>query len=206
MYLQEGYQALPPESKSDIINRCFLWWVNGLFRRGLGSLLTFEDLYVLDDKLASGPLGGRIRASWGQCRRPERRLELPLAICRELWRPLLLAAIARLFLIGFTFAQPFLIFRVLDLLSNPGDPSDADNNGYGLIGATFFIYLGISISTLHYNQNLYRFVTMFRGATVTLIYDHLLVLPVDAYDKTAALTLMSTDVDQIILSLVNLNE
>ncbi|KAI1128414.1 ABC transporter [Nemania abortiva] len=205
-YLQEAYQALPPESKSGIINRSFLWWMNGLFRRGLGSLLTFEDLYVLDEKLASGPLSSRIRAAWGRRRRPERRLEIPLAICRELWWPLLLAAIARLALIGFTFAQPFLIFRVLDLLSNPGDPSDTDNNGYGLIGATFFIYLGIAVSTLHYNQNLYRFVTMFRGATVTLIYDHLLLLPVGAYDKSAALTLMSTDVDQIILSLVNLNE
>ncbi|KAI3332982.1 ABC transporter [Ustulina deusta] len=205
-HLQEAYQTLPPESRSGIINRSFLWWMNGLFRRSLGSLLTFEDLYVLDEKLASGPLSGRVRAAWGQRRRPERRLELPLAICRELWWPLLLAAIARLALIGFTFAQPFLIFRVLDLLSNPSDSSATDTNGYGLVGATFFIYLGIAISTLHYNQNLYRFVTMFRGATVTLIYDHLLLLPVDVYDKSAALTLMSTDVDQIILALVNLNE
>ncbi|KAI1348977.1 ABC transporter [Xylaria sp. FL0043] len=205
-YLLEAYRILPPESKSGIINRSFLWWMNSLFRRGLGSLLTFEDLYALDEKLASGPLSSCVRDSWGQRRRPERRLELPLAICRKLWWPLLLAAIARLALIGFTFTQPFLIFRVLDLLSEPGDPSDTDNNGYGLIGATFFIYLGIAISTLHYNQNLYRFVTMFRGATVALIYDHLLIVPVDAYEKSAALTLMSTDIDQIILSLVNLNE
>ncbi|KAI1277349.1 ABC transporter [Xylaria sp. FL0933] len=205
-YVLEAYQVLPPESKSGIINRSFLWWMNSLFRRGLGSLLTFEDLYALDEKLASGPLSSCVRDSWGQRRRPERRLELPLAICRKLWWPLLLAAIARLALIGFTFTQPFLIFRVLDLLSEPGDPSDTDNNGYGLIGATFFIYLGIAISTLHYNQNLYRFVTMFRGATVALIYDHLLIVPVDTHEKSAALTLMSTDIDQIVLSLVNLNE
>ncbi|KAI0814150.1 ABC transporter [Xylaria sp. FL0064] len=205
-YLLEAYRILPPESKSGIINRSFLWWMNDLFHRDLGSLLTFEDLYALDEDLASGPLSSCVWDSWGQRRRPERRLELPLAICRKLWWPLLLAAIARLALIDFTFTQPFLIFRVLDLLSEPSDPSDTDNNGYGLIGATFFIYLGIAISTLHYNQNLYRFVTMFRGATVALIYDHLLILPVDAYEKSAALTLMSTDIDQIVLSFVNLNE
>lgn len=204
-FLAPPYKGLPPESTSGIINRSFLWWVNDLFRSGLRSLLTSDKLYILDDKLASAPLGATIADTWQRRRRPERRFEFPRAACRALWRPLLLAVFPRLCMIGFTFAQPFLISRVLGLLSQPSN-QQSTNDGYGLVGATALIYLGLAVSTLHYNQSLYRFVTMFRGATVALIYDHTLAISTGAYDESGALTLMSTDVDRIVLCLVDLNE
>ena len=206
-YLKQPYKDLPPESTSGIINRSFLWWIVGLLRRGLSSQLTFEDLYVLDGDLASTALSAKMRHAWDHRRRPEHRFEFPWAACKALWRPFLLAAFPRVCLIGFTFAQPFLISRVLHLLaqSDP-DSREAANDGYGLIGATALIYLGLAVSTLHYNQALYRFLTMFRGATVALVYEHMLVLPVGVYDESAALTLMGTDVDRIVLCIANLNE
>lgn len=49
-------------------------------------------------------------------------------------------------------------------------------------------------------------ITMFRGAVVSLIYSHTLSLQADAYDESASVTLMSTDVDIIAQSLQQVNE
>jgi ATP-binding cassette subfamily C (CFTR/MRP) protein 1 len=54
-------------------------------------------------------------------------------------------ALPRICLIGFNYAQPFLISSVIINVSNRNsDPSDK-NNGYGLIAATGLIYLGITV-------------------------------------------------------------
>ncbi|OTB09170.1 hypothetical protein M426DRAFT_7187 [Hypoxylon sp. CI-4A] len=196
---------LSPESTSGIINRSFLWWMNDLYRKGFRSALTLDDLYPLDKQLASNALSFEIQRAWAQRLKPERRLELPLAAWRALRWHILSAIIPRLFLIAFTFAQPFLITHVLDLLTEP-DSEAARDTGYGLMLAAAFIYLGIALSSLHYNHSINRFMTMFRGAGVTLIFNHMLTLPIGQYDDSAVVTLMSTDVDNIVGCLVSLNE
>lgn len=47
---------------------------------------------------------------------------------------------------------------------------------------------------------------MFRGGTVALIYRHALDLSSGCFEESAAVTLMSTDVNRVILSHVELNE
>jgi hypothetical protein len=47
---------------------------------------------------------------------------------------------------------------------------------------------------------------MFRGATISLIYDRSLLISEDGCDKSAAVSLMSNDVDQIAFCLEELNE
>ena len=49
-------------------------------------------------------------------------------------------------------------------------------------------------------------ITMFRGALVSLIYNRTLTLRAGVYDGSAAVTLMSTDVDRIVSSLEDLHE
>jgi hypothetical protein len=44
-------------------------------------------------------------------------------------------------MIGFNFAQPFLIKAAINYVENQM-ASDNRNNGYGLVGATFLTYLG----------------------------------------------------------------
>lgn len=204
-YLFAEYRDLPPESTSGIISRSLLWWLNQLFRRGFRNLLPFDALYVLEKELTSVDLGRRIQRAWEKRSQPERRFEYPLAICRAFWWPLMLAAIPRLALIGFTFAQPFLITRILNLLGED-DGKTTLNAGYGLIGGAAIIYLGIAISKLHYDYRFYRFLTMFRGASVSLLYDRTLELQDGLYDESAAVTLMSTDIDRIALCVIHLNE
>lgn len=62
------------------------------------------------------------------------------------------------------------------------------------------------ISSLLANHNLFRLITMFRGGMVSLIYDRVLTLREGAFDDSAAVSLMSNDVDQIAFCLEELNE
>ena len=204
-YLTSPYRHLPLESTSGIINRSFLWWLNSTFQKGFRTLLSFDDLNVLDDHLTSDKLDAMIGIAWAQRKQPERRLEFPLVVCKALWRPMLSIVWPRLLLICFTFSQPFLIQRTLALLTQPVNETST-TYGYGLIGATGLIYAGMAVLKLHYNQKLNRFMTMFRGASVSLIYKRALSIQDGLYDESAAVTLMSTDVDRITTCLTELNE
>ena len=201
-----GHAAnLPPEATSGVINQSFLWWLTELFRRGFRGLLSFSDLFVLDSSMMSAGLSSKIQSSWQKRKVPERRLELPIVLCKALWWPFLSMMPPRIVLIGLTFAQPFLIQRVLSLLAED-DTHQTRNMGYGLIGATALIYLGLAICRLQYNQRVNRFTTMFRGATVSLIYQRSLAIKDGLYDEASAVTLMSTDVDRIAECLTEINE
>lgn len=47
-------------------------------------------------------------------------------------------------MIGFSFAQPFMITAVLVYVEDPSPP-ESRNRGYGLIGAAFLIYFGFAV-------------------------------------------------------------
>ncbi|KAJ6142459.1 hypothetical protein N7471_001912 [Penicillium samsonianum] len=78
--------------------------------------------------------------------------------------------------IGFTYAQPFLISRVISFVEAPASEQHR-SHALGLVGAAFLVYL--SIATLQMR---------------------------DSYDESAALTLMSTDIDRVTVGLQNLHE
>lgn len=61
--------------------------------------------------------------------------------------PLAIPIIPRLFQIGFTYAQPFLITAAINLAATP-QTQEFNNNGYGLIGAYFLVYTGIAVRDL----------------------------------------------------------
>ncbi|KAE8368538.1 P-loop containing nucleoside triphosphate hydrolase protein [Aspergillus caelatus] len=203
-HLMGPYQDLPPESTSGIVNRSFMWWLNRLFFRGFRSMLTTEDLDHLDKPLESAGTAQKALRAWALRRRPERRFEFPWQMGRAFKGPLTLTILPRLFLIGITFSQPFLITSILNWLDNS---HSANNDGYGLIGATLLIYFGMALSNLIYDQRLYRFVTMFRGAASSMIYDHALHIPDGTLgDRSTTITLITTDVDRVITCLITLNE
>jgi ATP-binding cassette subfamily C (CFTR/MRP) protein 1 len=52
----------------------------------------------------------------------------------------------RLCLIGFSYAQPFLISAAIEFIAKPANAQNK-NNGYGLIAGAAIIYLGIAAST-----------------------------------------------------------
>lgn len=197
----------PPESLSGIINRSLMWWLNQLFQYGYKVLITPDALYTLDKDLSADKLHQKVHLAW-ECRKvPERRFEYFLTLSRVLWWPFLQAMVPRFFLIGFTFAQPFLITSAVGLLAATEiDDRTADQTGYGLLGAAALIYTGIAFSKLLSAHKLNRTKTMFRGATISLIYSRALDIQDGLYDESASITLMSTDTDRVALAIHNLNE
>ncbi|KAJ5714086.1 multidrug resistance-associated protein [Penicillium malachiteum] len=207
-HLIDSYRDLSRESTSGIVNRSFMWWLNRLIFVGFRSTLTVDDLDPLDKPLQSSRTAQMAQKAWDFRQRPERRFEFPWQMIRAFKSPLALTILPRLCLIGFTFSQPFLITYILKWLDDSGRVGTSSlSDGYGLIGVTSLIYLGIALSTVLHDRMLNRFVTTFRGAASLMIYDHALQTPDGSIgDRSAAITLITTDIDRIINCLVILNE
>lgn len=56
----------------------------------------------------------------------------------------LAGVIPRLAFTGFVFAQPFLVERVLDFMTEP-EHVNSDNYARGLVGAYVIVYFGIAV-------------------------------------------------------------
>ena len=137
--------------------------------------------------------------------------------------PLLAAAFPRLCLIGFSYAQPFLINRAILFASSP-DTLENKNVGYGLIGAYVLVYTGIAVSSklsivrtnladrcfkisnAQYEYRMYRAATMMRGGLIPCIYKQTMCLEISEVNPAASLTLVSTDIETIKDGIVHLHE
>lgn len=69
---------------------------------------------------------------------------LMFTLVKTLKRPVLSIIFPRLCFIGFTFCQPFLISATLAWVERDSD-SNNTNQGYGLIGAWFLVYVGLAV-------------------------------------------------------------
>ncbi|KAJ6139789.1 ABC transporter integral membrane type 1 [Penicillium samsonianum] len=176
-YLKSPYKEYPPEATCGIVNLSFVWWLNRLFLTGCRKIIGSGDLFALEPGLSSGKAGNTF--------------SLPWAFVCCFWLEFLAVAFPRVCMIGFNFAQPFMITAVLVYIENPITPESL-NRGYGLIGATFLIYLGLALSNVHYRHRFSRVSTLFRGTMISLIHDRTLTLQADLFAESAALTLMST--------------
>ncbi|CRG87654.1 Cu2+-exporting ATPase [Talaromyces islandicus] len=202
-YLSDRHRY-PPEELSGIFSRTVFSWLTELFLKGFRKILTLDDLFPTDNELDSNLLMGGLKVKWAKYK-SSNPLSIIYATVSCLRWALLRVVVPRLCLIGFSYAQTFFIERAITLLHEPAT-QDSKNDGYGLIGAAALIYGGIAISTVHYQHQLFRMITMFRGAFVALIYDYSMTLREGQYNESAAITHMSTDVDMIARSLEQANE
>ena len=62
------------------------------------------------------------------------------------------------------------------------------------------------MSTAWYQYLLYRFITMFRGILSSLIYEKTLRIPLGRATDSDAMTLMSTDIERIVVGLPAVHE
>jgi ATP-binding cassette subfamily C (CFTR/MRP) protein 1 len=192
--LRAPFQTLPPEATSSTLSRWFFTWQLPLFREGYTKELSVDDLFQLDKHLGSRYLHGQLQAEWSKAPKKSGNA-LFLTVLKSLKMPLLAIVFPRLCYIGFTFCQPFLITATLDWTDNdvPSDP----NQGYGLIGAAFFIFMGIGITMGQYQHYTYRAITMARGQLITMLYEKATNMSITAADPTSSLTLMSADIERI---------
>ncbi|CAK7221037.1 hypothetical protein SBRCBS47491_004390 [Sporothrix bragantina] len=209
------------EAASGLYSIALFWWLNKLFLRGFRSTLALNDLSTLEDEFASDVLARQMQKAWdeqaGKSKSGPTKRRLLKALSSALAWSLVLPIPARLILMAFNYAQPFLIMtatKYVQQKSTGGDDSSDKNRGYGLIGAAALIYLGIAISRGQYNYLLYRSVTQVRGCLVGLIYNKTLTASPSSSSPTkslsgdakAALSLMSADVDRIALTVEKVYE
>lgn len=136
-----------PEETSGIFSLGVFFWLNKIFLDGYKKVLTIKDLYPLDSSLSAELLHEKFSENMDYSKLKGDKFGLVKVLSRTLIVPLLLPMPPRLALLGFTFAQPFFIEKLLDYLTE----SEADPNiGYGFIGASLLIYFGIGISTALY--------------------------------------------------------
>ena len=70
-------------------------------------------------------------------------------VCKALKGPIVAIVFPRLCFIVFTFCQPFLVSATLNWSEQ--DTSDDVDQGYGLIGAWFLVYVGMAVSKQIYS-------------------------------------------------------
>ena len=149
----------PRETTAGIINRSLFLWLNPLFIQGYTKWLTTETLMPIDSDILSASQPVSLIDKWNNGKQHDYNVNLAKTrtVAQQskenvlLWmfflfykRDILKGVLPRLALIGFSFAQPFLIDRVLDFINQA--PQDRDSNvAYGLIGAYFIVYLGIAV-------------------------------------------------------------
>jgi len=194
-----------PEETAGLYGLGVFSWLNSLFLRGYKQVLAIADLFPLDQNMSSekleAALQGRIEAGnfHGQ------KNALTKALFKTLAVPFLLPVGPRVALIGFQLCQPFLIEALLTYLQEP-DAADAGNIGKGLIGAAVLVYLGIAFSTAFYWYYQERAMFMARGCLAAAVYKKTTQARLDAADDSAAVTLMSTDVERIRMGFLFIHE
>ncbi|PLB43601.1 P-loop containing nucleoside triphosphate hydrolase protein [Aspergillus steynii IBT 23096] len=200
--LYPQYRCLSPEATSGIYSRSIFWWLNPLMKIGFDRFITYQDLYPIDDNLAAKSLLTKIENAWNSANQAKNNSLFWLT----LWTTksaFISGIFARVCLIAFKYTQPFLIERTVGFGS---DLSQPESIGWGLTGAWFLVFVGLAISTGAFYHATYRLVTSVRGSLVSLVYSKTLDLSVTALDESVAVTLMSTDSENICQGFANLHE
>lgn len=114
--------------------------------------------------------------------------------------PLAASIFPRLALTFFRFMQPLLIKRITELVGDP-DSAAATSDGWGLTAASGLVYIGLAVTAGAHQHKTNRMATIVKGSLVGAIYTQTLDLSITSLDESAAVTLMSTDVERICVAL-----
>lgn len=180
----------------------------------IGSLrvLDNQDLYPIDEEMSSSTLNYKAQKVWNRTDKSKPGA-LFWTTMRASLPAFLYGVFPRLCLIGFRYAQPFLLSRTVNFASNPTEP---DAVGWALTGAFGLVFVGLAVSNGSYcmcptpncipylrmrqlrpnilqDHMTYRFVTSVRGTLVSMIYTKTIDLSITALDESAAVTLMASD-------------
>lgn len=171
---------------------CFLWLHSTIFL-GFGTILTMSDLGSIGSEFSSKLLYSRFQTLWKGVSSTSRFALL--ITCFKLLRWSFLAIfIPRLAVTVCTFIQPFLLERSIGII---GDPNTQESEVDEMIAAVAVVFAGIAMSHAMTDHMAYRCVTKLRGALVSHIIAKTHRLSISDAKKSAAVTLMSTDIESI---------
>ncbi|KAM5346374.1 hypothetical protein ACJ41O_009379 [Fusarium nematophilum] len=205
-WIQWNADEHSPEESSSVLSLGVYAWLNKLFLRGYRDVMDLDDLYPLDEGMGAAKLYSRFeRKARIHKYRDEPKSGLLKDLLRTLTGPILLPIAPRIALIAFRFCQPFFIDSTLEYLQTPETPT-SQNIGYGLIGAVFLIYGGIAVASAFYGYYKQKALYMVRGCLAAAVYRKTTEMKLTGADDSAALTLMSTDVERILLGAQDAHE
>ncbi|KAF2470780.1 P-loop containing nucleoside triphosphate hydrolase protein [Lindgomyces ingoldianus] len=195
---RRGGEQRSPEEAIGIISLGTYSWLISLLVRGYRGIIAIDDLCPLNTSLGANNLYNNLTLKWGpQGSLKRSQYGLVKDVTRALLGPFLYPVVPRLALVGFKLCQPLFIQSMLDYLATAEEDRDR-NHGYGLIGAAFLIYTGIAISSGIYQYYNQQFVYMLRSSLHTAIFRKTTQMSQEMTDDSAAITLMSTDLDRIV--------
>ncbi|KAF4452640.1 Multidrug resistance-associated protein 1 [Fusarium austroafricanum] len=201
-YLIAGSGPHSPEVTAGLYARVIFAWVTPLLLMGFQKLLRPMDLFELDEDMGSAGLIDRFWGHWHNQKVPARKHRLILC-CITTLRWSVIAVLPRLMLLAFAICQPLILNRLLAFLDDNSQPI---NIGYGLIAAYGLVYLGIALSQALYWHRNARAVTLLRGVLVSAVFSKTTELSITDTDDSAAVTLMSSDVDVITRAATEIHE
>ncbi|KAH8891756.1 ABC transporter [Thozetella sp. PMI_491] len=193
----EPPELIPPEETQGIFGHTFFWWLIPMFMKGYTRDLTMKDLVIIDDNIKGDQLYERFIVSWNSVNQTTKHC-LTRAVFKTFFPDFSLATIPCLFYAAFGLAQPYLINSMITYVTF--HKSLPENYGYGLIGAYALCYIGIALSARFWMQIAFRTMAKIRGALVTAIYRKMLAIRAESRNSSAAMSLMSTDVDRITMT------
>ncbi|KAF4766534.1 hypothetical protein HAV15_010886 [Penicillium sp. str.  len=173
------------EEVHGLYSRVFFWWINSYLYLGFKHVLSVDDLPHLDRTMSVDVLhrvlGMRWNRAWSVSHEASRtsRNGLAYSIMWTFKSSVICAFMARLAVIGLTYAQPFLIMALTNY---------------------------VQVFNCLYQHHNFRLITKIRGAIVSSIFEKTLNLKFDEYSDTAALILMSNVVDNIAFGVQNMHE
>ncbi|KAJ5924064.1 hypothetical protein N7466_008251 [Penicillium verhagenii] len=159
------------ETVSGPFSRGLFTWLNGLLWKGHSGLLTGDGLPNVNERILSSEVATRFTNSWmGSPQSGKNALLFAVIKCLRL--EIATIALPRLCVVGFSIAQPFLIGKCVTILQET--TSLSENMGYGLIAATIL-----------------------RGGLMTLVFNHMMDLPLGGTDESSAMALMGSDIEML---------
>ncbi|CZR69215.1 related to multidrug resistance-associated protein [Phialocephala subalpina] len=195
------YADPSPEATSGLYSRGLFWWLTPLFQLGFRNVVNEDDLFTADGDLLSKSLETRFNRHWANRYKYPKKHTLVWVMLRTMLGPFAAGILPRLALTFFRFMQPLLISSITKLVSEP-DPEATTDRGWGLTAAFGLVYIGMAVAGGAYQHKANRMATMVRGSLVNAIYAQTLDLSITSLDESAAVTLMSSDVERICDSLL----
>ncbi|KAH7206333.1 P-loop containing nucleoside triphosphate hydrolase protein [Fusarium oxysporum] len=192
-----------PEVTAGLYARAVFAWVTPLLLTGFRKLLRPMDLFELDEEMGSAALTDGFWKHWHNQKAPARKHRLISCCVMTLRWSIIAVVLPRLALLAFTICQPLILNRLLVFLD---DTSQSINIGYGIIAAYGLVYSGIALSQALYWHRNARSVTLLRGVLVSAVFSKATDLSITTTDDSAAVTLMSSDVDVIVRAVREIHE
>lgn len=122
--------------------------------------------------------------------------QLTWVMARAMVMPFAAGVVSRLALIFFKFMQPLLI-KALTRFVSQTPAAVPDSYGWGLTAAFGLVYVGLAVTSGAFEHKANRLTTMVRGSLVGAIYAQTLAVSSTSVEESAAVTLMSSDVERI---------